>query len=100
VIDPVTGSSVVVAFDETGATVPFDESIIDGDAVDVPSVGGDAAGNPPVAGSGGVAPPAINPIVDTSPPSPDPKTVAWWLIQGFAVCGLGAAVAGARRRTS
>jgi ABC-type phosphate transport system substrate-binding protein len=100
VIDPVTGSSVVVAFDETGATIPFDESLIDGNVVDVPGVVGDATGTPAVAGSGGVAPAAINPTVDTSPPSPDPKTVAWWLIQGFAVCGLGAAVAGARRRTS
>jgi phosphate transport system substrate-binding protein len=101
VIDPVTGSSVVVAIDEeTGAVVPLDE-LEDGEFVPAPVVGGDGGGNASTGGgSGGAAPAVINPTVDSSPPSPDPKTVAWWLIQGFAVCALGAAVAGARKRTA
>lgn len=101
-IDPVTGSSIVVVIDPvTGSTLPFDDGS-GGDvtetslATEVPGISAPDSGG----SFGGPGPAAFNPVIDQSPAAPDATTVAWWLIQGFTVCALGAAVAGSRRRTS
>jgi phosphate transport system substrate-binding protein len=104
VIDPVTGSSIAVFIDpETGETISVDGS---GNASCDPStdptcvapVGGGGVG----VGNGGAiaAPAAPNPPIDTSSVSPEATKIAWWLLQGAAVCALGVALAGARRRTT
>jgi hypothetical protein len=52
-------------------------------------------------GDGGfTAPIAENPVIDESASGPSLNKIVWWLLQGAAVCALGVALAGARRRTS
>jgi hypothetical protein len=104
VIDPVTGSTSVV--NVPSAAVGGDECVdpltgLPADpsscstselAVD-PALAGGAASNGQTASS---TPP--NPRVIESGYGPSGAQVAWWLVQGACVCGIGVALAGVRRR--
>ena len=108
-IDPITGSSIAVIVDPiTGSTVlaplvDCDPTIDPGCTPNVPADGDQpstslfgqfAPGGTPGAGGSSVS----NPAVVSDPPAPDAAKIAWWLVQGAAVCALGVALAGARRR--
>jgi ABC-type phosphate transport system substrate-binding protein len=117
-IDEATGDTIVV----TLAALTADGQCVDpntGEAVDptlcdglVPPVvdggatpdGGVAAGGPVAAApsggavAGGPTPP--NPIVSSTDDGPGATRILWWLVQGAALCAVGVALAGARRRMS
>jgi phosphate transport system substrate-binding protein len=112
VVDPVTGETVVVtipAVDASGdcldpvSGLPLDPSLcgaVDPAGVVDPNAGAPVAGAPvagaPVAG----APVAKNPVVSAAAEEVDTTAIAWWLLQGAAVCGVGVAIAGVTRRSS
>jgi phosphate transport system substrate-binding protein len=111
VVDPVTGSSSVVTVPAVSG--PTDECV-DPDTglpadpsacAQVASVGTGpvSAANPAEGAVGGVQPtttPPTNPLVVESGGGPSNTQVAWWLVQGASVCGIGVSLAGVRRRVA
>jgi phosphate transport system substrate-binding protein len=107
VIDPVTGSSIVVG-DDAGAAdgecldpetgLPADPSLCAD--VDSGALSGGQGGQGGVAGSGGQAarPAAKNAEVLEDSGGPSGSQIAWWLMQGASVCAIGVSLAGVRRR--
>jgi phosphate transport system substrate-binding protein len=112
VVDPVTGSTSVVTVSAQGSTtdscvdpitgLPADPSTC---AAAAQGTGGAVGANPSGGSpSGGQATPAVapppNPTVVTAGSGPSTTQIAWWLVQGASVCGVGVAVAGVRRRAA
>ncbi len=104
IVDPVTGSSIVVDGTATNGAaagecldpdtgLPADPSVCAGvNGGGVAAAGGQAA----VAQSAGPA--ARNPEVLKRAGGPSGAQVVWWLVQGASVCAIGVALAGVRRR--
>jgi ABC-type phosphate transport system substrate-binding protein len=111
VVDPVTGSTSVVTVPAQGPTtdscidpitgLPADPSSCVVGAQGVGAVGANPSGVSP---SGGQATPTVapppNPTVVTAGSGPSTTQIAWWLVQGASVCGVGVAVAGVRRKAA
>lgn len=52
-------------------------------------------------GDGGITAPVVpNPVIDETTSGPSMNKIVWWLLQGAAVCALGVALAGVRRKAS
>ena len=112
VVDPVTGSTSVVTVPAQGSPtdscvdpitgLPADASTCVAAAqADAGAVGANPSNGSPSGGQVAptVAPPA-NPTVVTSGGGPSTTQIAWWLVQGASVCGVGVAVAGVRRKAA
>jgi phosphate transport system substrate-binding protein len=109
VTDPITGSTIINTVPVDGGTggtvtptVCTDPAT--GLEADPNTCGG--TGNGGGTGSGGngdggiTAPVVPNPIIDETTSGPSMNKIVWWLLQGAAVCALGVALAGVRRKAS
>jgi ABC-type phosphate transport system substrate-binding protein len=110
VIDQKTGETIVVTIPAADASgdcldpvtgLPVDPSfcnivLIEDPAADDGSGAAPVNAAPPAAAS----PAAKNPVVSAAEEEIDVTAIAWWLLQGAAVCGVGVALAGVARRPS
>jgi hypothetical protein len=102
-VDPETGETVVVTVplveSETGCVDPITGlpaqcgTGADGEVSFDAESSGDGAAAP-----SGASPPAVNPPISDDDSGPGATRIVWWLLQGAGVCGVGVALAGARRR--
>ena len=109
-VDPVTGSTSIVtvpaAVQTTDSCVdpitglPADPATCAAAAQGAVALDGNSQSTTPSGGhAASAAPPApLNPTVVTSGSGPSSTQIAWWLVQGASVCGVGVSLAGVRRR--
>ncbi|MBI5087794.1 MAG: substrate-binding domain-containing protein [Actinobacteria bacterium] len=101
-IDPETGESVVVMVpiveSETGCVDPITGLPAQCGSGDGQGASGDAAGGDAAGAQSAAAPAAVNPPISADESGPGATRIVWWLLQGACVCGVGVALAGARRR--
>ncbi len=106
--DPVTGETIVNTVPVDGGTqgggtptaCTDPATGLEADPATCGSSGGTNTGGGGGGDGGFTAPIAENPVIDESASGPSLNKIVWWLLQGAAVCALGVALAGARRRTS